>query len=292
MATKKTVSKSKAKTTKAAKTVKKTVVAKVVKPTKSNVTVTISQRFSLQNLNIISAVVFLLLAVLAGVLMSSASYELTVNYLTADKLAGGVILPAYRHLMDVEYRWLLVAILGLSAVKPLLHATRNKQAYSNAVKSKVMPWKWIEQGVLQALLGVVVVTLLGFQDITTIKLFAVVLFVVSLLGWYAEKEFLVNKAAALKTHLLGALAGLVLVLFMAMPLIYTYVYGQVRAPWYVYAATAAFVLTLGLNRFNQYNYLRGYKSWKSFESVERNHLLIGLASKLAIAVVLIVGLAK
>lgn len=290
MVAKKTTTKLKAKTTKttkAAKVTKKTVTKAVAKPT-----VKANSRFSLSRINLIGGLVLVVLAVLAGVLMNSATYELTVNYLTADKLAGGVIVPAYRHFIDVEYRWLLVAILGLSAVGPLLHVTRMKQTYTSAVKSKVMPWNWAEQAVLQALLGLLVVTLVGFQDITTVKLFAVGLFVVSLLSWYAEKEFLVNKAAALRTHLFAAITGLVLVLFMAMPLLFTYVYGQVRAPWYVYAATAAFVLTLGLNRFNQYNYLRGYKSWKSYEVVERNHLLIGFVSKLAIAVILIVGFAK
>jgi hypothetical protein len=285
VATKKAISKSK--TTKAAKSTKRTVAAKVTKPVAKA-----SNRFSLVRINILAAVTFLVLAVLAAVLMNSASYEITSTYLTADKLAGGVIMPAYRHFIDVEYRWLLVAILVLSAVPAVLHATLWKQKYASAVKSKVMTWNWVEQGVLQALLGVVVVTLLGFQDMTTIKLFAVMLFAISLLGWYAEKEFLVSKAAALKTHLFGALTGLVLVVFLVMPLLFTYMYGQVRAPWYVYAVTAAFVLTLGLNRFNQYNYLRGHKSWKSYEVVERNHLVIGLLSKLAIAVVLIVGLAK
>ena len=292
MAVKKSTTKAKTNTTKAAKTAKKTVVAKVVKPTKSNVTITTSRRFSLTQINLLSVVTFFVLVVLAVVLMSPATYELTATYLTADKLAGGAIVPAYRHFIDVEYRWLLVAILGLSAVGPLMHITRMKITYANAVKSKVMPWNWVEQGVLQALLGVLVVTLLGFQDITTVKLFAVGLFVVSLLSWYAEKEFLVNKVAAMRTHLFAAIAGLMLVLFMAMPLVYTYIYGQVRAPWYVYAVTAAFVLTLGLNRFNQFNYLRSRKSWKNYEIVERNHLVIGLVSKLSIAVILIVGLAK
>ncbi len=289
MDTKKTVTKSKTKGVKAVKATKSSVTAKLKKTVNTSSS---TPKFSLRQLNIVSGLSFLVLAVLAVVLMGSSVYELTISYLTVDKLAGGAIVPAYRFLIDVEYRWLLAATLVLSALGPVLRATRNEISYDKSVKSKVMPWRWLEQGALQALLGVVVVTLVGFQDVTTIKLFALGLVLVSLLSWYAEKELLVNKAAALRSHLFATITGLVLILFMTLPLLFTYMYGQVRAPWYVYSVAAAFVLTLGLNRFNQYNYLRGHKSWKSYDIMERNHLVIGLVSKLSIAVILIVGLAK
>lgn len=284
MAAKKTTSKPKTKTTKAARTTKKTVSAKVTKK------VSQSKQVNLKNINLVSTLAFLVLAAAAGYLMSSTSYQLTINYLTSDAV-NQAIAPASRHLKDVELRWLLVGTLLLSAVVPLLHLTKRKAAYQNYLRYKVLPWRWVEQGILNSLVVTAVALLLGFQDIVTLKLFVVAVLGISFLGWCAEREFVNNKAAAMKFHLVAAISSVIVVLYLASSLFATFVYGQVRASWYVYAAFATLVVTLLLNSLNQKSHFGG-KNNKNYEVVERNYLVIGLVSKVALAAVLIAGLAK
>ena len=288
MATKKPAAKAKAKTTKAAKATKTTTSAAVKKPV-----VTIKNNtVNLRRLNIVSAVVFVVLAVLAGVLMKSSLMETTITHLTSDRLAGGAIVGAYRHFMDVDLRWLTVGLLALSAVVPLLHVTKRESAYTNYLKGKVLPWRWAEQGLLQGFMVTIVALLAGFQDVVTLKLFAITTIVVSVLSWYAERQAGADQKRALRTHLFALLAAIAVILYLGSSLFFTYLYGQVRASWFVYALFATFSLTLLVNSMKQMKYLRGHKAYANYDVFERDHLLVSLVSKLVFAVVLIVGLAK
>lgn len=290
MATKKSTVKAKAKTTKAAKSTKATTKATVKKTAP---VVTIKNRVvNLRKINLVSAVVFVVLAVLAGVLMKAANYETTITYLTSDRLAGGAIVGAYRHFMDVDVRWLTVGLLALSAVVPLLHVTRREAAYKTYLKGKVLPWRWVEQAVLSAFMVTIVALLVGFQDTVELKLFAVVAILVSLFAWVAEYSLAYTKKYALRAHVVSAVASLALIVYLGSALVLTYLYGQVRASWFVYTAFAVFSLTLVVSSLKLLKYLTGNKAYSNYEIFERDHLVVSLVSKLAFAVVLIVGLSK
>lgn len=300
MATKKSTAKpkTKAKSVRAVKATKSTKVTKAVKvaPKAASKKVVVSKQkrapISLDRLNLASALVYALLAVLAVVLMKSSVYETTITYLTQNNLSNGAITGAYRHFMDIDVRWLLVILLGLSALLPALHLRTRKLHYQGYLNAKVLPWRWAEQGILQAFMVTIVALLAGFQDLVTLKLFAIVLIAVSLFSWYAEKEYLTNVKQAMRAHLLSLLAAAATVAYLSTSFLGTYLYGQVRASWYVYAAFVVLALTLLLNSLNQLNYLRGKAAYKNYEVVERRHLVISLVSKLAFAIILIVGLAK
>lgn len=286
MAAKKTTSKAKTKTTKAAKTTKKTVSVKVTKTARS------AKNINLSRVNVLSALIFASAAVAAGFLMGRASYEVTVNYLTADAVNQTVV-PAYRHLKEIDLRWLLVAVLALSAVGPLMHITRMKQTYADAVKSKVMPWRWLEWSVITLLVTNLVALLAGYQDLATLKLLGIVVLVIGLLSWCAERS--TNQGdtkAARVSHLVALVLAAGVVVLIGASLLATYVYGQVRAPWYVYAAFGVLAANLALNSINQYKQVRAKNAWKNYQVVERNYLVINLVSKVALAAVLIVGLSK
>lgn len=288
MATKKPAAKAKPKTTKAARATKATTNTTVKKPV-----VTIQNNsVNLRRINLVSAVLFVVLAVLAGVLMKASTYETTVTYLTSDHLAGGAIVGAYRHFMDVDVRWLTVGLLALSALVPVLHVTKREAAYANYLKGKVLPWRWAEQGLLQGFMVTIVALLVGFQDVVTLKLFAITTIVVSVLSWYAERQAGADKKRALRTHLFALLAAVAVIIYLGSSLVLTYMYGQVRASWFVYALFGAFSLTLIVNSLKQLKYLHGHSAYKNYDVYERDHLLVSLVSKLVFAVVLIVGLAK
>ena len=156
----------------------------------------------------------------------------------------------------------------------------------------MLPWRWTEQGLLQGFMVTIVALLVGFQDVVTLKLFAITTIVVSVLSWYAERQAGADQKRALRTHLFALLAAVAVVLYLGSALFFTYLYGQVRASWFVYALFATFSLTLLVNSLKQLKYLHGHKAYANYDVYERDHLLVSLVSKLAFAVILIVGLAK
>ena len=93
------------KTSAAAKSTKAALQAKVTKPAKPAPTFK-----QLRQLNIASVVLALLLAVAAGLLMNGASYQLFTGLLTKNELASRtttVFAPAIHPVLDLELRWVV-----------------------------------------------------------------------------------------------------------------------------------------------------------------------------------------
>lgn len=285
MATRKTTTKAKTKTTKKPAT-KKTSAAKTTTVSK-NQKPTLAR---LKQLNLVSGVLALLLALVAGLLMGGTSYQLFTSLLTTDELASTsetVFVPAVHFVVDVQLRWMVVAILVLASIIPLLAATRNRKMYEDSLAKKVMPWRWIEMGVLSALMVEVIALLSGIQDILTLKLMAGFMVVTGLLGWFSEKQPAANKSW--RYYYLSLATGVLPWLVIAAAAVGTVVYGGVRSPWYVYALYASTLLAFGAYATNGKRLLNGRQN---YETSELMNLQIGLLAKVAFAVILIVGLYK
>lgn len=293
MATKKSsTTKAKTKTTKntsAAKTSAKSVQAKA--PGKSvNV-------LKLRSLHMVSAGVFILLAILAGMFMGNDSRQLTVSYLTKDILAAdpNVLAPAIRSIYDVEIRWLLVAILVLSSILPLLYLTSWEKKYIQAVtKTRTVPWRWVDFAVTAALMVETVALLSGTHDIVVLKLIAGLIALSLGLGWIAERQNNGVAKPAWAVYTTGLVAGALPWLLIAVSAVATVVYGSAWSSWYVYAlyaVTIAGSVALACIQFT--NYRRRLAAWQqNYMVVERNYLAVNLLTKAAFATVLIVGLLK
>lgn len=281
MATKKTTNRQSAKRrTKTPKTISKPAAAKVI-VTKSNEL--------LNRLQLASVLAFVILAVLAGWLMKDDSYQLTASYLTKDELArqGDAFLPAIRDVYDLNLRWVLVSILAVSAVVPLLILTKLKNAYGQAIKTKVQTLRWVDGAVTWALLVGFVAFLSGEHSVMTLKLIAVLTAITMLLGWLSERQ---NKTGDRVPFILGLFTSLAVLAALPMALVSTYIWGVTNLPWFTYMAAGVAASGLVLWQFNHYNYLRGFRSWKNYEVVERNYLIINLATKSIVALALIFGL--
>lgn len=283
---KSTKAKTKKPAARAAKTTKKSVSTKVSKP--------VAQKAAnklLTQLNILSAALALISAVLAGLLMNNRTFELVNGLLTNDEL-GKVAVPAVRHVYDLELRMAVIVIMVLSAVTPILFLTSKKSEYAAAIKNKVNLLRWIDAAVVGALMIEVVALVSGVQDVSVLKLIAGLVVVTCLLGWVAEKR---NKQAGRPTwnELAISLAtGVLPWVLIASYAVSTWVHGRIHSPAYVYVLYAGVVLGSVAYGMNLINYVRRLKSSLNYEVVERNYLIIGMATKAVFAIALIVGLQK
>ncbi len=284
--TKKTIRQTQAKS---AKATKKSVSTKVVKATAAKKPVT---KQLLNRLNLASGVLALALAAAAGFLMNNTSYQLFTGLLTKDELAskaGTVFVPAVHAVYDLELRWAVVVILALSAVVPLLAATRNRKQYETALAKKVMLWRWIDMAVISALMVGVIALISGVQDVMTLKLIGAFMVITCALGWFSEKQNAHASKPEWGNYVLSLVTGVLPWLLIAVYAVGTPLFGMVRSPWYVYALYAttliAFLGYIG-------NQMRQLKGFQKYEVTERNYLQLGIFAKAAFAVILIVGLYK
>ncbi len=288
MATRKSTTKAKTKTRSTRSTA-----AKSTQVSKVNSTSSIVNVIPLRRILGISAALYLVLSVAALAIMGRNTYQITVGYLAKDELASKastVLAPAIHVLYDVEIRWALFIILILSLATPILYLTSMERRYSDALKGRVLPWRWIDLGVIGALMIEVTALMNGIQDIVALKAVVGLVAVAAALGWLSERQNEDTSTPVWGAYVVGLVSGLLAWLMIAIYMIATPFYGMVRSPWYAYALFGALTIGFALVHINQFNQHRRVGSWKNYVNVERRYLLINVFTKVAFAAILIVGL--
>lgn len=310
--TKTTKKPSAAKATKATKTTKKVVrpvkeavkkdvkvvksaekAAKVSRPSVFGKVLRSASAEGIRKLHMVSALMFVVLAIVAGYFIKSASYPLNIAHLTKDELLSKtttVFAPAQHALYNLDLRWAVVGVLAVSALFSLLRMTRLEPSESEGLKVKVQPWRWVDFAVTGAVMVEVTAVLYGVQELSALKLLGALTVFSLVFAWIAERE---NSGAAKLVkgaYVASIVSGLVVLCVFASYGWSTMAYGLVRFPWYAYALFGSCVATAALITVNQYKGFKGLKSWSNYLFVERNYLLINLVAKTAFAVILIVGL--
>ncbi len=257
-----------------------------------------AQVFSqLHRLHIASAVVFALLAVAAGVFMSTASYPFVIGHVGKDALSSQTttqFAPSIHAVMDVQLKWAVVVIMAIAALFSLLLATSLRNQYYKALRDGIRPLRWLELAITLGLMTEVVAMLGGVQDVVFLKLMAGLVVLMSGLYWLAEKQNLARgtKKAVWSAYIFGVFSAALPWLIILVSLMATAAYGMVRQPWYVYSVDGVLLLGFVLFSVNLLNRLRNYKSWKRYEIMEFNHVVINLVLKASFAIILIIGLKK
>lgn len=304
MATKKTTTKAKTKTTPkkttraaTAKAAKKTTTKKITKATSkvaaAKVTPTkqvANSLAKLKQLHLLSALVFAVLAVVTGLFMASTSYELTASLMTNDVVRASagqtVFAPAIKHMYDIELRWILVSLLVLSAVGSLLLATRLRGRYETKLAHKVVDYRWIDLMVTGALAVMALGLLSGTTDLIALKLLGLTTALAAVFGWLAERENRAGGPVVWGSFVLSKVAKVVVVLMLGMNLLMTTLSGRVRLSWFVYVLFTGLILAFAGYCLNHYKQLKGW----NYLIAERNYVLLNLLSKAAFAIILVVGL--
>lgn len=311
MATKKPTTQAKTKTTKKTteakivpkKTVSNKVIAKSVKTNTTTKKVVVPAAVKrnkvvrstferLRGLHLISAGVFALLALLAGYFIKDTYFNLWLSHLTRDDLASRtttVLVPAVHSVYDINLRWIVVALMVLSAILPLLWTLRWKRQYKVNIDTQVMPQRWADLAITSAIMVETIAILSGTHDIMTLKLIGGLMAVTCLLGWLADKQNRLAVKTDWSAYALGLVTGSLPWLLIAVSAFATFFYGIVRSPWYVYALYATTLFGFVALAFNQRKHYRRANMWK-YEVVERNYVLINLLTKAAFALILIAGL--
>jgi hypothetical protein len=249
---------------------------------------------SLRKWHLISAVVFVLLAVAAVVFMNDTAYQLLRGHLVSDSLASQtqtVFAPAQHVITNLQVRWLVVVIMVVSA---LFSAWRYyKEAREReALDTRISLWRWVDFAVTGALIVETIAFLSGMQEIVSLKMLGALVATSAVFALIAERVNAGTARLVRAPFVASFVAGALALLALNAYAVATVVYGLVRSPWYVYALYALAIAAALLVALNQ---VRGYRRvgrWANYLFVERNYIVLNLVSKVAFAIILIVGLHK
>lgn len=242
---------------------------------------------------VLLAGLYVLFAVAAGYFMSTVSAQVFWGHLAKDELAsraGTVLAPAATAVYEIEFRWLLVVLFGASALIALLRATRYRAAEEAGVKNRVQPIRWIEFAVTGALAFEVAALLNGLQDLVALKLSMISIAIAALLAWMFERENAASRKPAKSLYIAAAVAVVLPVAALLATMYGTYVYGMERSPWYAYAAALVVSAGLLVTVRSVWNDFKKRGPTYSYTVIDRNYNRLSVVTKIALAVVVIVGL--
>jgi len=234
-------------------------------------------------------VLYIVLIILALVNMSQTSFNVTTNYLTSNDLASQsstVFAPATSTLWVLQYRYLLVALLILSLVVPGLYIFWIKTGKNNIDFHKA---RWIDCVITSVFLMLTITLLSSLQDMMSLILVAGLVVVGSCLFWIATHQYGLNKSIYNKTFTLGIISIVLPWLLIALYTSGTWVYGNVRSPWYTYALAILGVFNTAIIIYGPLWY-HTRKSKKEVLSGEVYPIMINQFVKLMFALILIIGI--
>jgi hypothetical protein len=249
---------------------------------------------SLKKWRIINLVLTAILGTVVSLFVVGQSYEVVSGLLVKNTLpAPGTsgFIPAVHHVVDVDIRTAFATIMGVSMLLSIIALIRyRKERYATVLTNRVNGLRWLDIGIMSALLIELAALLSGINDLLTLKLLAGFMLITAALGWISEKRT-VQASRPVKSELvIGVVTAVMPWIIIAGYAINTYAYGVVRSPWYVYALYVALIIGFGGYCLNLKRWVRGKVA--SYEVAERNYLALSLLTKLAVALILIIGLHK
>lgn len=244
-------------------------------------------------LQLIRGILFLAGALALVVMLKDQRIPINALYVTKDALTSQsqtVFVPALKNLFDAPVAFMAATALVVSGGIALYRYGRGQDAYKKEIKKGDTPLKWIDVGVSSAIIIEIVALFAGVSDPGTVKMCAGAIVATCALGWLADRQNAATKKPDWSAYAISVLTGILPWLAIASSLLFTAIYGMVRLPWYSYALAGAMLVGFGLLAINQMKGIKKVGSWKKYNFVERNYLIIDVAIKVAFVAILLVGL--
>lgn len=245
----------------------------------------------------LTAYVLAALAIVTAYLMSSYAVTQTLSYMVRDEVRSQVENQTVfglgvRNIMTVQIKWLLMGLLLAGAAVALLAATRWIKNFDKGIKDSAQPIRWLDYAISTVIAVEIVALLSGVTDVAVMKVMAALILVSAYLGLVAERQNKGAKKPVKHAFVLHLVTGLLPWVFIAYSAVATYVFGMVRAPWYVYALYVVLLGSFALTSRIQWMRFKGNTLWKNVAYIERTYASISLVTKLLFAAILIIGLQK
>jgi hypothetical protein len=247
----------------------------------------------LRNMHIVSTLTYTFFAILTAVFVGAAGAQLYLTSQARDVFANSnnvVLAPAGEVLGTLQYRYILIALLVVSALGSLLLATKLRRRYEGNVNAGVSGLRWLLMGVSAAITIEFVSFMAGVQDVMTLKTVAALVFASALFGWMAERDNLNTNDPKWLAFGGRVFTGVLAWLPAVGSLIGTTLLNEERFGWHVYALVAAAMLGSIAFAINQYSHIK--KNNLEFPYVEQRYVRIDQLTKFAIVLIVFSSLAS
>ncbi len=245
----------------------------------------------LKQLNLISAAVYVIIAVAIVALMEQAHFKpVTTSFLSLNENTKNFDL-ALRMLGDVNIAWVVTAFLLVSAIVHILLATRLRNKYENGLKTGVNKYRWIDSALSGSLVLVAVAMLAGVSELSGFFMIVALMVIISLTGYMLEKQAkLFAKRPNWQAFVIGCVAGFALWKYIASYVAGSLLYGDGTLPWYVLTAAVVTLLAMLGMAIILHKLLKQSGRWANYAYGEQTYLILGAVTKITVALSIFFGL--
>ncbi|MDD4547331.1 MAG: heliorhodopsin HeR [Bacilli bacterium] len=238
-------------------------------------------------LHLIQAIIMLLLA--TSVISKIAEFSPTITKLFIEyNTATQSLQQASKPLFDLPFGILVSMFLFISAFAHFFIVYK-KEKYVEGLKEGINKFRWIEYALSSSIMIVLIATLFGVYDISSLILIFVVNALMNIFGLVMEQ---LNKGEDKKKvnwepFLWGTIAGLTPWIVI---LIYMFGNGNLdMVPWFVWAIVATYFVAFNTFPINMILQYKKVGKWKDYLYGERVYIILSLVAKTALAWLVLFG---
>lgn len=231
--------------------------------------------FSMAGLHALQGIIMLLIA-------KSYALPVTTTYLTFNN-STKQLETATRNIFDVQFAYLTVSFLFMSAIAHLIIATIYRKKYEKDLSKGINKARWIEYAVSASTMMVAISFLTGIYDLSSlIMIFALVAFM-NLMGLVMEMWNQTTKKTNWISFIIGSAAGLVPWLVFAIFVWGATAFGSQGVPGFVYGIYVSIFIFFNCFAINMYLQYKKIGPWKDYLYGERVYMILSLVAKSALA---------
>jgi hypothetical protein len=213
-------------------------------------------------------------------------WQVTGNYLTLDASAGSnrpELVTATQGLFDLNLAYIVIAFLLMSAVAHLFVATVYRKRYEADLKSGINKVRWFEYALSASTMMVGISLLSGIYDLSTLLMIFGLTAIMNLTGLAMELYNQKRAKISWLAYNIGAFAGLLPWVVIAIYFWMSSQYGAGDPPtfvYYIYVSIFLFFNCFAINMILQYKQIG---KWSNYLYGERAYIILSLAAKSALA---------
>jgi hypothetical protein len=194
--------------------------------------------------------------------------------------------PAYKTLCEVEIRYVLAFIFGLSAIFSLLLVTKLRKKYESQLANSSSVIRWVFSGIALGLILALSSKVVQVDSTVTLKTAGALVVVTTILWIISEKQ---NKGTKgkLSIYYLSLATLFLAVMPLLVSLVGSGIYGMESFGWHVYALALTTVFGLGALALTQYKAIKKGVTAKNYLDLEGKYLSIDYLVKFSAFIILL-----
>ncbi len=190
---------------------------------------------------------------------------------------------ATRNLFDVQFAWLTVSFLFMSAFAHLIVATIYRKRYEKDLKKGINKARWIEYAVSASTMMVAIAMLSGVYELSNLVMIFFLTAIMNLMGLGMELWNQATQKTNWYTFWIGCLSGFIPWLVLVIYFVGASAFGSGGVPGFVYGIYASIFIFFNCFAINMCLQYKKIGPWKNYLFGERVYMILSVVAKSALA---------